>query len=112
IQRLFYFSSRRRHTRCLSDWSSDVCSSDLHFDDYDEFMQAGSAGELGRRHGLEQVGFWRKILEHPSYDAFWREQAVDRVLAAQQIGRASWREREEMSDGGGSLRRNSISELN
>src|SRR5258705_8546748 len=23
-------SSRRRHTRCLSDWSSDVCSSDLH----------------------------------------------------------------------------------
>src|SRR5262245_64165290 len=26
----FFFSSRRRHTRCLSDWSSDVCSSDLH----------------------------------------------------------------------------------
>src|SRR5262245_63788298 len=25
----FFFSSRRRHTRCLSDWSSDVCSSDL-----------------------------------------------------------------------------------
>src|SRR5471030_139915 len=25
----FLFSSRRRHTRCLSDWSSDVCSSDL-----------------------------------------------------------------------------------
>src|ERR1035441_4333242 len=24
-----YHSSRRRHTRCLSDWSSDVCSSDL-----------------------------------------------------------------------------------
>src|SRR5262245_66665683 len=26
----FFFSSRRRHTRCLSDWSSDVCSSDLN----------------------------------------------------------------------------------
>src|SRR5258705_8163299 len=26
---IFFFSSRRRHTRCLSDWSSDVCSSDL-----------------------------------------------------------------------------------
>src|SRR5438045_6069753 len=26
---LLFFSSRRRHTRCLSDWSSDVCSSDL-----------------------------------------------------------------------------------
>src|SRR5437899_13050897 len=25
----FFFSSRRRHTSCLSDWSSDVCSSDL-----------------------------------------------------------------------------------
>src|SRR5438045_9679360 len=28
---IFFFSSRRRHTRCLSDWSSDVCSSDLVF---------------------------------------------------------------------------------
>src|SRR5438132_8935455 len=27
--RLFFFSSRRRHTRSLCDWSSDVCSSDL-----------------------------------------------------------------------------------
>src|SRR5437899_12350817 len=26
---MFFFSSRKRHTRCLSDWSSDVCSSDL-----------------------------------------------------------------------------------
>src|SRR6266542_5385827 len=26
---LFLFSSRRRHTRCYRDWSSDVCSSDL-----------------------------------------------------------------------------------
>ena len=56
-----------------------------HFDDYDMFMQAGSAGELGRRRGLEQVGFWRKILEHPTYDAFWRDQAVDKVLAAQPL---------------------------
>src|SRR5256884_2546816 len=27
---LFFFSSRRRHTRCSRDWSSDVCSSDLN----------------------------------------------------------------------------------
>ena len=52
-----------------------------HFDQYDMYMEAGSAGELGRRRGLEQVGFWRKLLEHPSYDAFWRDQAVDKVLA-------------------------------
>ncbi len=56
-----------------------------HFDDYDQYMAAGSAGEIGRRHGLEQVGFWRKILEHPSYDAFWREQAMDKLLAAQPL---------------------------
>src|SRR5258705_8397855 len=44
----FFFSSRRRHTRCLSDWSSDVCSSDLlsettippqRRDDYEYEMQ-------------------------------------------------------------------------
>ena len=56
-----------------------------HFDDYDVYMEAGSAGELGRQHGLEQVGFWRKILEHPAYDAFWRDQAMDRVLASQPL---------------------------
>ncbi len=59
-------------------WTSNL-------DDYDLYMQAGSAGELGRRHGLEQVGFWRKLLAHPSYDAFWRDQAVDKVLAAQPL---------------------------
>jgi hypothetical protein len=52
-----------------------------HYDDYDTFLQAGSAGEMGRRRGLEQAGFWRKVLEHPSYDAFWRDQAVDKILA-------------------------------
>src|SRR5207245_7410100 len=29
VSDLFFFSSRRRHTRCYRDWSSDVCSSDL-----------------------------------------------------------------------------------
>lgn len=52
-----------------------------HFDDYNLFLQAGSTGELARSHGMEQLGFWRKITEHPSYDAFWQQQAMDRVLA-------------------------------
>jgi putative CocE/NonD family hydrolase len=56
-----------------------------HFDDYDMFMEAVSAGELGRRRGLEQVGFWRKILEHPNYDAFWQDQAVDKILAKEPL---------------------------
>src|SRR5699024_11577618 len=37
----FFFSSRRRHTRSKRDWSSDVCSSDLHkIEDTDEVLQA------------------------------------------------------------------------
>jgi hypothetical protein len=56
-----------------------------HFDDYDLFMEAGSAGELGKRHGLEQSGFWRKLLDHPSYDAFWKEQALDKLLAREPL---------------------------
>jgi putative CocE/NonD family hydrolase len=53
-----------------------------HYDDYSMYMEAGSAGELAQRRGMEVIGFWRKILAHPAYDAFWREQAMDRVLAA------------------------------
>jgi hypothetical protein len=53
-----------------------------HFDDYDQWMSSGSAGEEGKLHGLEQIGFWRKVLEHPAYDAFWSDQAMDKILAA------------------------------
>ena len=56
-----------------------------NFDDYDMFMDAGSAGELGKRRGLEQTGFWRKVIAHPAYDSFWQEQAVDKLLAAEPI---------------------------
>ena len=56
-----------------------------HFDDYDVFMESVSAGELGRRHGLDQIGFWRKLLDHPSYDGWWQAQAMDRILAAQPL---------------------------
>jgi putative CocE/NonD family hydrolase len=56
-----------------------------HLDDYDVYMKSGSAGELGRLHGLEQVGFWKKVLEHPNYDAWWSQQAMDKILAAQPL---------------------------
>ncbi len=60
-------------------WSSNYA------DDYDQYLSAGSAGELGRQHGLEQVGTWRKIVAHPAYDSFWSEQAMDRVLAKEPL---------------------------
>ena len=56
-----------------------------NFDDYDTYMRAGSAGELGRRRGLNQMGFWKKLTEHPSYDAFWQQQAMDKLLAKEPL---------------------------
>jgi putative CocE/NonD family hydrolase len=56
-----------------------------HNDDYEAFLEAGSAGAMGRAHGTEQLGFWRQILAHPAYDAFWQAQAMDRVLAARPL---------------------------
>src|SRR5690349_25052855 len=56
---IFFFSSRRRHTRSLRDWSSDVCSSDLE-------PRAGqihrSPEEVNRAGGLPLV-MWRHRFE-------------------------------------------------
>src|SRR5262245_66338989 len=65
---MFFFSSRRRHTRCLSDWSSDVCSSDLR---------------STRRRAAE-----RRLVDRPR--AMLGHDVADRV-AVRQIGRASCR---------------------
>jgi putative CocE/NonD family hydrolase len=54
-------------------------------DDYDLYMREGSAGELGRKRGLEQMGFWNRIVEHPAYDSFWKSQAMDKILARQPL---------------------------
>src|SRR5260221_8914680 len=87
----FFFSSRRRHTRSLCDWSSDVCSSDL---DVGALAQEGEDaaeiwGEpvrgideaetraLGQRRQLGETGF---------------DQGGPRAAGAK-IGRASCRER-------------------
>ena len=55
------------------------------FDDYDTFLDAGSAGALARRTGVDQLPFWRRLLEHPAYDAYWQQQAVDRILAGRPL---------------------------
>src|SRR5256885_688063 len=51
----FFFSSRRRHTRLQGDWSSDVCSSDLHHRGavlYEQSREAERQGDLRRAAGL------------------------------------------------------------
>ena len=56
-----------------------------YYDDYDMYLQAVSAGEVARQHSMDQIGFWKKLVEHPSYDSFWRNQAMDKILAAQPL---------------------------
>jgi putative CocE/NonD family hydrolase len=60
-------------------WWSD------HFDDYETWLAAGSAGEMARMHGLDQVGFVAKVFSHPAYDAFWQGQAIDKLLAKEKL---------------------------
>src|SRR5262245_61765046 len=51
----FFFSSRRRHTRCLSDWSSDVCSSDLTGQSANATFR-GAVKMLNRRDAMMRLG--------------------------------------------------------
>jgi uncharacterized protein len=44
---------------------------------YDAYLRAGSAGDFGKAHGLEQLGMWRRVSEHPTYDAYWQGQALE-----------------------------------
>jgi putative CocE/NonD family hydrolase len=50
-------------------------------DDFNNFLQQGSAGNFARAQGQEQLPFWRKIEAHPAYDAFWQSQALDKLLS-------------------------------
>jgi uncharacterized protein len=63
--------------------SSDVAWWSDHYDDYDSWLSVGAASEMARLHGLEQVGFTAKVMSHPAYDAFWQDQALDKILAKQ-----------------------------
>jgi putative CocE/NonD family hydrolase len=54
-------------------------------DAYDTFLRAGSAGAVAASRGLEQLGFWRKVSQHPSYDEWWQAQAVDKLLAKEPL---------------------------
>src|SRR5207253_10168904 len=42
------------------------------YDDYENFRRAGSAGDFAKAGGLDQLPWWRKVSEHPSYDSFWQ----------------------------------------
>ncbi len=54
-------------------------------DDYDNFLRGGSAGDFAKAAGLDQIPWWHKTIEHPAYDAFWQEQALDKTMATQPL---------------------------
>ncbi len=76
---LTYFHDQEASRRSDIKWWSD------HYDDYDTWLAAGSAGDMARLHGLDQVGFTDKVMMHPAYDGFWQDQALDKILARQGV---------------------------
>src|SRR5256885_5460681 len=88
---VFFFSSRRRHTRLQGDWSSDVCSSDLvdHIDLTPTSFNFVSVGQTGT--------LTAKVTARPgatldvTIPTFSTSNAA--VASVNQIGRASCRER-------------------
>src|SRR5439155_12517817 len=83
---IFFFSSRRRHTRWPRDWSSDVCSSDLPTNPAKDRGRLESWHRSARRSPGWLGGDTRSIRSMSSA----RERRTDR--AASEIGRASCRE--------------------
>jgi hypothetical protein len=51
------------------------------YDDYSTYMRYGSAGAYAEAMGMDQLPFWLRLSEHPAYDEYWQDQAVDRLLA-------------------------------
>src|SRR5690349_23873562 len=94
---IFFFSSRRRHTRCLRDWSSDVCSSDLRFygrQPRTVVAVTGTNGKTSVVHFVREI--WATLgLAAASLGTLGLVTAVKRRPGAQ-IGRASCRERGEV----------------
>jgi putative CocE/NonD family hydrolase len=61
------------------DWWS------AEYDTYDTFLRGGSAGDVAKSRGLDQLGFWRQLAEHTAYDWWWQNQAVDKLLAKEPL---------------------------
>jgi putative CocE/NonD family hydrolase len=55
------------------------------YDDYTTYLRYGSAGAYGQAMGMEQLPFWVRLTEHPDYDEYWQDQAVDRILGAKPL---------------------------
>lgn len=54
-------------------------------DEYTKYLRAGSVDAYARTEGLEQLPYWRTMVEHPAYDGFWQSQALDKLIAAKPL---------------------------
>jgi putative CocE/NonD family hydrolase len=52
-----------------------------NYDDYTNFLEAGSAGAYAEANGFRQLPWWNRFAAHPAYDAFWQLQALDALVA-------------------------------
>jgi uncharacterized protein len=50
-------------------------------DEYTLFLNAGSADAYAKAQGMDQLPYWRVMVEHPTYDGFWQSQALDKLIA-------------------------------
>ena len=55
------------------------------YDSYDSVLRGGSVADYAKKFGLDKLNFTRKLFEHPAYDSFWQEQALDRILAQRKL---------------------------
>src|SRR5204862_2910919 len=103
------FSSRRRHTRSLRDWSSDVCSSDLDRPSAVRRVSVGPATtvafraqQLLQRHRFIVASLPPKKVGGQQMDDLLRYRGPNELIMVE-IGRASCRERGEIKEGRGQL---------
>ena len=54
-------------------------------DDYEALLRAGSAGDYAQQNGIDQLPWWQRVSNHPAYDAFWQEQALDHLIAGKPL---------------------------
>ena len=54
-------------------------------DMYEAFLSAGSADAVAKRYKADQLTTWRKLVDNPAYNAFWRGQSVQDILAAKPL---------------------------
>ena len=86
----FFFSSRRRHTRCSRDWSSDVCSSDLDHQIFERYHKFHLKNGYAKKQAITlkeltnlDIGDYVTHIDH----------GIGKFGGLKKIGRASCRER-------------------